>query len=72
MTWRMYDVARESLAYIAMYNGLEEDKIDDKIRDVAFVKEFKEHELLNITGVEPSTDENPEGEGLEMGPNTYY
>jgi len=46
MTWRMYDVARESLAYVAKYNGNSEDKIDDKIRDVAFVKEFQEHELL--------------------------
>lgn len=51
MTWRLYDVARESLAYVAKYNGNSENKIDDKIRDVAFVKEFKEHELLNISGI---------------------
>ena len=72
MTWRLYNVARESLAYVAKYNGNNEDKIDDRIRDVAFIKEFKEHELLNITGIEPSTEENPEGEGLEMGPRTYF
>jgi hypothetical protein len=51
MTWRLYDVARESLAYVAKYNGNNEDKIDDKIRNVAFVKEFKEHELVNISGI---------------------
>lgn len=44
MTWKDYDNARESLAYVAKYNGNSEDKINDKIRDVAFVKEFKEHE----------------------------
>ena len=42
MTWKYYEGAKETLVKVAEYNGLQEDVIQTKIKDVLFIKQYRE------------------------------